>query len=51
MPAPSSKDVTITRATDQARQGVTGHNVRTVLMLSLGAAAVLLAVAGFLLLR
>jgi len=51
MPAPSPTDAPISRTTNQARQGVTGQNVRTVLVLSMGAAIILLAVAGFLFLR
>ena len=33
----------IEKSTNQARQGVTGHNVRYVLMISLGAAVLVLA--------
>ena len=51
MPASSPREVPVTRTTNQVRQGVTGHHVRTVLTISLGAAVVLLAIAGILLLR
>jgi hypothetical protein len=38
-------DETITEDTTSARQGVTGHNVRYVLLASLGGAIIVLAVA------
>jgi len=45
MPLPSEKPTV--KSTTQARAGVTGHNVRYVLMISLGAAIVALAVAWY----
>jgi hypothetical protein len=44
-PAPdNTSDTPIVKGTVQARQGVTGHNVRYVLLISLGAAVLILAV-------
>jgi hypothetical protein len=37
----------IEKSTNKARQGVTGHNVRYVLAISLGAAVVILAILWF----
>ena len=42
----TSSDTPIVKSTVEARQGVTGHNVRYVLMISLAAVIVLMAVAG-----
>jgi hypothetical protein len=42
----TSSDTPIVKSTVEARQGVTGHNVRYVLMISLAAVIVLMAIAG-----
>jgi hypothetical protein len=40
---PDTHDTRVVKATTEARQGVTGHNVRTVLAVSLAAIVVLFA--------
>jgi hypothetical protein len=40
---PDANDQAVVKSTNEARQGVTGHNVRYVLFFSVGAVVVLLA--------
>jgi hypothetical protein len=41
-----TEEIELVKSTDEARQGVTGHNVRYVLAWGLGAVIVVFAVAG-----